>query len=162
MPDQPTNPQNDPVAIYLNSRSAIYQAREVRVERQAVRKIAKAAGLKNATITTFAGLVAAGFPMQLVSASLSRRGLSAILNDLMLRPTRSEVYTAYTDALQQFPDFEGSLGIVFNWRNSSMVFHDLDTSVQGDFGFFVRINDRHFRLEKLSSLMTCLGASDEW
>lgn len=161
MADQ-TNPTNDPVAEYYASQAAFTASRTAQVERSAVAKILKQAKLKKSNITTFAGLEQAGFPIHLVVA-LQRMRLSSVVSDLMQRPTRSVLYSAFTDAIQGVPSATGNFGILVPWRNSFWVFHDCDlVGTLGDSGFYVKIEDRHFFFEKLTSLVSRFGLAEEW
>jgi hypothetical protein len=140
-----------------------YGSPTARVENRALTAIFKQARIKKSTVSTFDELTQMGFPLHLVAASLNRSRMGAIVNDLMRRPTRSELYTAYTDALERYPDAVGALGIVFSQQSSLLVFHDLDSpSFMSDFGFYVRIGERHFCLEKLSGLVENLGPPTDW
>jgi hypothetical protein len=134
-----------------------------RTEQRAVATVLKQAKIKKSTAKTFEDLQQMGFPLRLVAVSLNRSRMGAIVNDLMRRPTRSELYAAYTDAVEKYPDSVGSLGIVFSQQSSLLVFHDLDSpSFMSDFGFYVRIEERHFCLEKLAGLAENLGTFEDW
>jgi len=133
------------------------------VERAAVKKILTVCGVKHSTVNTFAGLLDINFPMRLVSANLNRNEIRSTVNDLMRRPTKAGAYNAYEDALAAFPDTVGSLGVVYSWLGSIMVFHDLELCNNlGAFGVFVKIKDKQFFLERLTNLAAKIGPAADW
>ena len=149
---------SDPLDDYLAARKAIPMTRE----KAAVAKILKVCGGRSAWTSTFDGLMEINFPMRLVYANISTHSARLTVNDLMRRPTRAGVYNAYEDALEQFPDMAGMLGIVYRWRGSLMAFHDMDIGNLGPFGIYVRIEDKQFFLERLIDLAAKLGPASDW
>ena len=137
-------------------------SRDAQTERLAVTKIKKVCELKRHPAQTFAQLEDVGFPMHLVLAPLTTHDIRCAIPDLMRRPTRAGVYNAHTEALAQQPDREGSLGIVYRWRGSLMAFHDLDLPDLGDFGIYVKIQEKNYFLERVTSLAARLGHYDLW
>lgn len=155
---------NDPLEEFFNNRAASNLGREAQLEREAVRKILVKSGSKNRTAETFSDLQAIGFPMRLTARAPKKRDMQGLFLDLFSRPTKTFPYGAYTDALEEFPDAEGQLGVVMPWfgKGGLYVFHDWATVTLGTAGFYIKMDGRYFYFEKLTSLIERLGPAEDW
>jgi hypothetical protein len=162
----------------IRSWDEIVEERQDRYEEAVVRQIAKKLHITPSQVaqadptgegqlTVEALVTATSFPVWLAPRHLGK--LDSLEEGLEKRITKTPVWSAFQDALDDLPDEyleDRMIAVIFKWprHGKYFVFHNMDTGVLGSRGRYYRIGkDRklHF-LEQLDDFLESLGPMENW
>lgn len=139
------------------------------VERETVRRILSAAGLKSSDANDFAGLQALGFPFLMIAHKFQKRDLDSIDVDMRKRPSKAALMIVYEEMIEQLQSDTcrpADIALVFNWPGHGglhVLTHDLLMPYRlGSYGQYWHIGGRYYLLEPLGSFAERHDAFENW